>query len=224
MQYPKYNHNFSFSDFEFMIKGLNNDYSIPLEKLVKNLFHVKYACFLDSVSAVISSVLNYLDFPDKSEIMIPVNVCDAVVKSITSNNLKPVIIDINNNLTLDTNDIRKKLTINTKAIISVHTFGMVPNSSEILSIAQKNNIRVIDDLCQSLPLPKNKDNENISDLCGVLSLDVTKPISVFGGGVLLTNNKKLFEQVKPQYQENKYQDFKRILKFIIFPILTNSFF
>jgi len=224
MLYPKYNHNYSFRDFEYIVKGFNKDYSIPLENLVKKTFRVKYACFLDSGRAVISEVLNYLNYPEDSEIMVPVNVCDAVVESIKSNNLKAVTIDINENLTLDTKDIRKKITPNTKAIISVHTFGIVPNSSEILSIAKENKIRVIDDLCQSLPITKNKENEYITDLCGVLSLDITKPISAFGGGVLLTDNKNLFEKVNPQVQENIFQDFRRLLKFIFFPILINSFF
>ena len=224
MLYPKYNHNFSFRDFEYVINGLTTDYSDRLENLVKKIFNVKYACFLDSGRAVISEVLNYLYFPKNSEIMIPVNVCDAVLNSIYFNNLKPVTIDIDDNLTLDPEDIRRKLTSKTKAIISVHTFGIVPNAAEILSIANENNLRVIDDLCQSLPVSRNRENEYITDICGILSLDVTKPISAFGGGVLLTNDKDLFESVNPKIQENRIQDIKRIFKLILLPLLTNSFF
>jgi dTDP-4-amino-4,6-dideoxygalactose transaminase len=97
---------------------------------------------------------------------------------------------------MDPNDLRKKITRRTKAIIPVHLYGHMAYMDEILEIAKKKNIKIIEDASQSLGSKfKGKHSGTFSHL-GCFSLYGGKVITSGEGGAIVTDDKKLLEKLR----------------------------
>mgnify|MGYP001460034291 CR=1 FL=1 len=104
-------------------------------------------------------------------------------------NATPVFCDLNtNNYGFDIEHLKSLITKNTKAIIVVHIFGIPSDMDEIMEIAKKHNIYVIED-CAQAPLATYKEKKvgTIGDI-GIFSLNYHKHIHTGEGGMCVTNN------------------------------------
>ncbi len=111
---------------------------------------------------------------------------------------KPIFADINiDTCNIDADEIEKKITKKTKAIIAVSLFGQPAEFKKINSIAKKNNIKVIEDAAQSFGSEYyGKKSCNLSTI-GCTSFFPSKPLGCFGdGGAIFTNDKKIFDLCK----------------------------
>jgi len=117
--------------------------------------------------------------------------------------LKPVFVDVDpDTFTLDMDEVKNKITPNTKAIIPVHLFGQCADMNSILELAEKHNLSIIEDACQAIGAEyKLKDGSvrqagTIGDL-GAMSFFPSKNLGTFGdGGAIFTNNDKLAEKCR----------------------------
>lgn len=109
----------------------------------------------------------------------------------------PVFADINTRTyNIDPDDIEKKITSKTKAIIPVHFTGQPCDLDTIHAIAAKNNLIVIEDAAHALGAEyKGKKIGGLSDMT-VFSFHPVKHITTGEGGMITTNNKQLFERLK----------------------------
>ncbi len=221
---PKYSHDYTITDFFYCISGLFKDYSKELNKELSKLFPNNYFIFLDSGRSALSLLLKTMHLPKKSEIAIPVNVCSVVVEAILRNNLTPLIIDIDKNLTMSPKDLTKKITKKTKVIILVYSYGNIPEIEKLSNIARENNCTIIEDMAQTFN-PKHK-NLKLGSLGegSFISLDVTKHISSFNGGIFITKNKETYNKIKGEItkKESILKDLERISKLKAFWFLTTK--
>ena len=103
----------------------------------------------------------------------------------------PVFADVDNMGSLDPNSIKTLVSPRTKAILVVHQFGIPADMDEIMAIAKKHNIRVVEDCAQAHGAKyKGQHVGTIGDI-GVFSLNVNKTIQSGEGGVCVTNNTDL---------------------------------
>ena len=94
--------------------------------------------------------INSFNFPKDSEIIVPANTYIASILAIIRNGLKPVLVEPDiKTYNLDTNKIEEKITKNTKAILAVHLYGKPCDMDPILSIAKKNDLKIIEDASQA---------------------------------------------------------------------------
>jgi len=109
----------------------------------------------------------------------------------------PVFVDIDpNTLMMDLNDLRKKITAKSKAIIAVHLFGEMMDVDELEKTASKYNLIVIEDAAQTLGSEWNGKKAGSIGTCSCISFDPTKIIGAFGnGGILLTDNSEICNTV-----------------------------
>jgi len=92
-------------------------------------------------------------------------------------------------------EIKKKITSKTKAIIPVHFTGQPCDMDEIMEIAKDNNLFIIEDAAHAIDAKyKNKKIGNISDLT-VFSFHPVKNITTAEGGMVTTNNEELYEKL-----------------------------
>ena len=102
------------------------------EKNYSKFCKVKYCVGVANGTDALFLSLKALDLKKGDEIIIPAMTWKSTLTSVLSNNLKPILVDINkNNSNLDLNDLKKKITKKTKAIIVVHLYG---NPGEIYKI------------------------------------------------------------------------------------------
>ena len=115
--------------------------------------------------------------------------------SIEANNAKSVLVDIDKDtLNMDTDLIQKKITRKTKAIMTVNFNGRTTNMKILNEIAEKNNLKIIEDAAHSLGSYYDKQHQgNQSDL-GVFSFSTPKIITTGQGGMIITNNKNLYKK------------------------------
>ena len=109
----------------------------------------------------------------------------------------PVFADIKEDtLNIDPEEIKKKITSDTRAIIPVDFTGLPADLEEILQIARKNNLVVIEDASHALGATyKGSKIGSISDMT-IFSFHPVKHITTGEGGMITTNNKKYYERLK----------------------------
>ena len=167
------------------------------EKLLSKFVKSKFAVAVNSGTAALQASLYAIDIKPGDEVLVPSFTFVATANSVKSVGAKPVFVDIlKDNYTMDPNDLKKKITRRTKAIIPVHLYGHMAYMDEILEVASKKHIKIIEDASQSLGSKlKGKHSGTFSHL-GCFSLYAGKVITSGEGGAIVTNNKKLFEKLK----------------------------
>ena len=165
------------------------------EKMFAEFTGSRYACAITSGTAGLYLALKALGIKNNDEVIVPDLTFVASPNSIYGNNAKPILTDIEpNSLNLDTNLIEKKISKKTKAIMTVNFNGRTTNFKILKEIAQKNNLSLIEDAAHSLgSYYLGKHQGTLSDI-GVFSFSTPKIITTGQGGMIVTNNKKLFEE------------------------------
>ena len=88
--------------------------------------------------------------------------------------------------------LKKKINKKTKVILPVHWGGASPNMYEILKIAKKKNIHVVEDACMGIGAKINKKRPGTFGIVNAFSMHPLKSLNVMGdGGMVVTNNKKI---------------------------------
>ena len=166
------------------------------EKKLKVFFNRNVVC-LNSGTAALQASLYALDIKTGDEVLIPSFTFVATANSVKSVGAKPVFVDIlKDNYTMDPDDLRKKITERTKAVIPVHLYGHIAYMKEILEIARKNNLKTIEDASQSLGSKLNGKHSGTFSQLGCFSLYAAKVMTSGEGGAIITDDKKLFEKLK----------------------------
>lgn len=138
-----------------------------------------------------------LGIGEGDEVIVQGNTYIASVMGITINGAIPIFVepDIYNNL--DPNKIEEKITNKTKAILVVHLYGQCSQMDKIMEIANKHNLRVVEDCAQSHGAMENgKQTGTFGDI-GCFSFYPSKNLGAFGdGGAIITNNEEIYKQFK----------------------------
>lgn len=167
-----------------------------LERAIRNLVKSRYAVAVNSGTAALQAALYSLDIGHGDEVIVPSFTFVASANAIASTGAKPVFADIlRENFTIDPESISKRITKKTKAIMPVHLYGNVAHINSIKDIAKKNNLYVVEDAAQSLGSTfKGKHSGTFFDL-GCYSLYPGKVVTSGEGGIIVTNNRKLYDKL-----------------------------
>jgi dTDP-4-amino-4,6-dideoxygalactose transaminase len=132
------------------------------------------------------------------EVIVPAFSFFATAGAVLTLGAKPIFVDIDpDTYLMDFTQIEAVMTNRTKAIIPVHLYGQPADMDEILTIANKYHLMVIEDNAQAFGAQyKGKNTASIGDL-GCLSFFPSKNLGGYGdGGMVTTNNDELAEQVR----------------------------
>ncbi|MEM2855854.1 MAG: DegT/DnrJ/EryC1/StrS family aminotransferase [Candidatus Nitrosocaldaceae archaeon] len=172
-------------------------YVREFERLLSEYTNAKYAIAINSGTSALYAALLSLSLKSSDEVIIPSLTFVATANAVVAAGAKPVFADIReDDYTIDANDIEKKITKNTKAIIPVHIYGHTAEMTLIRELASKHSLYVIEDACQSLgSIYKGKHTGTLSDL-GCYSFYPSKVLTSGEGGAIVTNNKELADKIK----------------------------
>jgi dTDP-4-amino-4,6-dideoxygalactose transaminase len=116
----------------------------------------------------------------------------------------PVLVDIDESLTIDPHDVERKITPYTKAIIPVHMRNLVSNMDAINELAKRHKLIVIEDACQAVGVNyKGRYVGTIGD-AGAFSFNHHKNLNAGEAGAVLTNDDRLFTRARMYHDVGSY--------------------
>ena len=155
---------------------------------------VNHALATSSGTSALLVSLMALGLKPGDEIIVPAYTFVATYSSCFFAGLVPVLAEIDESLSLDPDDIERKITPRTKAIIPVHMLGNSCNMDRIMEIAGKHHLQVLEDCCQAAGASfKGKKVGSIGHM-GAFSLNFFKTINSGDGGLVVTNDLELYEK------------------------------
>lgn len=165
------------------------------ENLIKDNFSFSYAIATNSGTAALHLVLKALDFKKDDEVIVPSITFVATANVIEMCGAKVVFADIDmDTLLIDTKDVVKKITNNTKAIIAVDMAGQLCNYKELKKICTTRNLTLISDACHSFGVNYFNEDEKPDFVC--FSFHPVKNITTGEGGMILTDDSFSYELMK----------------------------
>jgi dTDP-4-amino-4,6-dideoxygalactose transaminase len=205
-----------FADLNFQIKNIRKDIFksikstikkstfiggenvVKFENKFKKIHNIKYCLGVANGTDALEIAIESLNLKKNSEVLLPVNTWISTAEAVVKNNLKLKFVDIDKNTFLiSTEDIKKKITKNTSAIIPVHLYGQSCEMNEILTIANKNKLKIIEDCAQAhLAEYKSKKVGTFGHI-SCFSFFPGKNLGAMGdAGAILTNSIRLFKKCK----------------------------
>ena len=194
------------SDFKNIIKNtnfINGKQVLEFEKNFAKFCTTKYAVGCNSGSDALFLSLKALNLKKNSEVIIPAQTYASTLFAVLRANLKPVLVDIQKtNPTISINQIKKKITKKTKAIIIVHLYGECCNFKELKKIINKKKIYIIEDAAQAHGAKDFSSNKKglLAGSLGILgcfSFYPGKNLGAYGdGGIITTNNKRYYKIIR----------------------------
>ena len=131
------------------------------------------------------------------EVIVQGNTYIASVMGITINGATPVFVEPDEYYNIDVSKIEEKITAKTKAILVVHLYGQASNMDEIMNIAEKHKLRVVEDCAQSHGAKYDGRMTGTFGDIGCFSFYPSKNLGAFGdGGAIVTNNPDIDEAVR----------------------------
>jgi len=162
------------------------------EQNVNSYFGVKYSLAVSSGSAALFCATAALGVGPGDEVIMPAFSWYSDFNAIAGIGALPVFADIDESLNLDPGDFERKITSRTKAVIVIHYQGGPAKMDEILEVAGKHNIKVIEDCAQAFGGQyKGRFLGTMGDIA-IASFQNNKMITCGEGGILYTNNEEYF--------------------------------
>jgi perosamine synthetase len=163
--------------------------TIDFENDFSSFLGVKRSVAVNSWTAAGHIALEAIGIQEGDEVIVPAVTFPATAEVVCYFKAKPVFVDVQKDtFNIDPGKIEEAITPRTKAIIPVHYGGQPCDMDEILDIAKRHNLFVIEDAAHAFPAYyKNKAIGTISDIT-CFSFYATKTIATGEGGMLCTNN------------------------------------
>lgn len=158
---------------------------------------VKYALGVANGTDALEITLEALELPIGSEVLVPANSFAATAEAVVRNNLKVVFVDCDESYTIDIDDLRAKITPQTRAILPVHLYGQSANIDAVMALANEFHLHVIEDCAQAHGTSFNGRKVGGFGLAGCFSFYPGKNLGAYGdGGMIVSNDEKFITKCR----------------------------
>lgn len=157
----------------------------------------KYAIGVSNATAALHLTLKSFGLKKDDEVLVPDQTFVATANAVLLAGATPVIVDVDiEDMNISIESIKKSITSKTRAIVPVHLAGKVCKIEEIIKIAKKHDLFVVEDCAHAIgTIYKSKHVGNFGD-AGCFSFYPTKNMTTLEGGMVITNSKKIAHYVK----------------------------
>ena len=168
--------------------------SKELEAELCKTFNVAHAQLVSSGTAALTTAMAALGIGSGDEVIMPTFTFVASFEAVLSVGAIPVLVDMDDTLTLSPAAVEAAITSRTKAIMPVHMCGSMAQLDELQAICKKHNLLLLEDACQAIGATyKGRSVGTIGD-AGTFSFDFVKIITCAEGGAVLTNNEEIYKK------------------------------
>ena len=210
VKYPLLSNAFNKKDIDLGIKVLKSKYitmskhTTKFEKYFAKKMNCRFALMVNSGSSAnllaVSTIINPLRkkrLKAGDEVLIPAVCWSTSLWPLVQNNLKPVFVDVNiDDFNISIDDLKKKITKKTKAIMCLHILGTSSNMIEIYKIAREKKLELIEDTCESLGAKYGDKFLGNYGNFGTYSFYYSHQITSGEGGMIVCKNKEDYEILK----------------------------
>lgn len=195
---------------------------VELESQFKSYLGIKHAFAFNSGRSALMAILASLGLKPADEVLVQAYTCNAAVNPIRWAGLNLNYVDCDeNDFNIDVEDLRRKVSSKTKAIMVQHTFGLPANMDKVLEIVQQNSLILIEDCAHALGAEYRGKKVGSFGKAAFFSLGRDKVISSVYGGIAVTNDDSSAEGMKKFQDGIKYPSSCWILQQLFHPVLMN---
>jgi len=157
----------------------------------------KYAVATNSGTAALHMAVAACGCGTGDEVIVPAYSWSSSATCILHHNAIPVFVDIDyETMNIDTRKIESAITPKTKAIIVVHLHGLSVNMEQVMKIAKKHNLKVIEDACQAHGAEFKGKKTGLWGDCAAFSFNQNKCLCSGEGGMFVTDDEDILEKAK----------------------------
>ncbi len=170
--------------------GMRNGHwkALELEQALAKRMQVKHAQLVSSGTSALTVALVSAGIGAGDEVIMPTFTFVASFESILAIAAVPILVDVDDTLTLDPEAVEKAITTKTKVVMPVHMCGSMADLKALKSICDKHDLLLLEDACQAIGGTfEGKPLGSYGDL-GCFSFDYVKTITCGEGGGIITNN------------------------------------
>ena len=174
----------------------DGNYVKKFEKKFSKFVDRKFSTSVSNGSVALEIALRALKLKKGSEVILPtftiISCCNAIINA----GLKPILVDCDlKTFNMNIEEVKKKISKKTSAIMIVHIYGITVDIDPILEIAKSKKIKIIEDASEMHGQEyKRKKCGTFGDI-STFSFYVNKHITTGEGGMILTNKKKIYEEI-----------------------------
>ena len=174
--------------------GPNNYKTREFEKRFAEYMGVKYAHAVSSGTAAIHCALAAVGVGPGDEVLTTAWTFVAPIEAIDALGATPVLVNLDQTFHLDLDEVEKKITPQTKAVVSVPMWA-APDMEGLLDLCKRRGITLVEDAAQSLGATYKGQKLGTFGSVGSFSFDAGKTLHVGEGGMVITNDKELYDKV-----------------------------
>lgn len=157
----------------------------------------KFALALNSCTAALHLSMLAIELKQNEEVIVPSMTFASTANAVIHAGGKPILVDCEKEtMNMDSNDVLRKITNKTKAIIPVHFAGRPCNMKQIVTIARKYKLKIIEDCAHAIETEYHGKKAGLIGDLGCFSFYVTKNIITGEGGMVITNKEKYARRIK----------------------------
>ncbi|MFT5193842.1 MAG: dTDP-4-amino-4,6-dideoxygalactose transaminase [Cellvibrionaceae bacterium] len=165
---------------------------------------VRHALAVNSGTSALICALIGAGVGPGDEVLVPAYTWVATAAAPLAVGAIPVLVEVNDSLTMDPTDIERKITEHTKAIIPVHMINLVADMDAIMKIAAAHDLFVIEDACQAIGLTYRGRRVGSIGHAAAFSFNQHKNLKAGEGGALLTNDDRVHARALMYHDVGSY--------------------
>lgn len=165
-----------------------------LEQAICERFGSKYAQLTSSGTSALTTAMAALGIGAGDEIIMPCFTFVASFEAVLSVGAIPVLVDVDETLTLNPTAVRHAITPKTKCVMPVHMCGAMADMDALQSICIEHNLVLLEDACQSIGASYKGKSLGTIGAAGTFSFDFVKTMTCGEGGVVMTNDQEVYSK------------------------------
>jgi perosamine synthetase len=193
-----------------------------LEEEFREYLGAEYAFAFNSGRSALLAILQSLRLQQGDEVLLQAFTCNAVPNPVLWAGLKPVYVDCReDDYNIDAEDLGRKITPRSKAVIVQHTFGLPADMDQVMEVCRRRNLILIEDCAHALGATYKGKKVGTFGKATFFSFSRDKVISCVYGGMATTSDPALAENLKKFQETSGYPSLFWIKQQLLHPLLMN---
>ncbi|MFC2023826.1 DegT/DnrJ/EryC1/StrS family aminotransferase, partial [Chloroflexota bacterium] len=167
---------------------------LQLEREIAKQSQVRFAVAVNSGTSALLIALLGLGVGPGDEVIVPGFTFVASISAVVYAGAVPVLAEIDRTLNLDPEDVRKKITPRTRAIMAVHMMGNPARLDELKAIADEHGLYLVEDAAQAFGASYHGRSLGSIGQVGIFSFNVFKTVTSGDGGMIVTDDEEVYRR------------------------------